>query len=244
MIQKNGDLFRKRLSVTAEKMLELQQSLCLVGVQVDPFVTYDKAEACLDHLLDKKELLDSYNMSLMVLRIHNKENLCFFSQSSGTVNLPYDVSDTQLKKFLLECKAMQSFANYRIARKSIQHIKKILLEKAKIESLQIPKRILTNTLAYQSVMGRLLDYITNHAPYNTLEKVNVVIQDRLEIKYKKGVLRLPTSFRPSEVDAYFRQLVQDTKSAFDARLGHSLPPPSGQPSHLPSEAEKPLLLKE
>ena len=218
VLRNNGEVFREQLKVIGEKMLELKDTLNLVDIQTDLFVTRDKIEACLDHLLDRVKYIDKYNLSLLKVRIHNKKDLCFFSETSGTVNLPYDVTDEQLNMFLDESKSKQLFANYRIAKRSIPHLKHILLDKMKIQSLEIPEKFADNILAHQAVFAKILKYVAEFAPYNTLEKVSIVVRHGIKMKYKNGVLYLPSTFEAKEIHSYFTKLVTETKQRIDSRL--------------------------
>jgi len=173
ILRNNGEIFRKRLDIIGDKMLQLQEYLHLTDIKTDLFVSHDKIEACLDHLLDCKDLLNSCNIQTLSIRIHNVENFPFFSNVSGTISLPYDISDERLRRFLINHKKANTFANYRIAKRSISHLHRILSSKIGIKYITIPNSVKENTVEYQSLLLRILTYISDHAPYNTLKNITI-----------------------------------------------------------------------
>lgn len=62
VLQDNGDIFRNRLSIVADKMIQLKEAIGLLDIKCDLFLTYENFEVCLDFLLDKKELLNSFGV--------------------------------------------------------------------------------------------------------------------------------------------------------------------------------------
>lgn len=203
-IKRNNEIFRNKMKGIAEKMMKVRETFNLINISNDPLIHHEKLDQYFDKLLGWRKLISQHNLNLLKLHIHEKDHFYYgFDNSSGTIFLPLSTTEELLENFLETCTINQEFANYRVARVTIPHLKAILMASNNIASLKIPASILQDCLLTQQILFNLVTYISEYAPHNTFERLNIVVSPETnKIESQPSLLVLPPTFTSEDLAEY------------------------------------------